>query len=128
MAAKGTITPPRPLYRQIAREQTVRRRLAVLHPRAASGMSATMIRALYMMAASIAEAVPGQMHDVEHLQTRIKGHEQRRDDREVLWSFGDRKRGEAAAGHGSCLPIRTISMSLVGESPDPPCCRTPLAA
>ncbi len=75
-----------------------------------------MIRALYMMAASIAEAVCGQMHDVEHLQTRIKGGtSSARMTAKYFRSLAIENVVRLPRVMSSCLPIRTISMSLVGE-------------
>ena len=56
MAAKGTITPPKPYTAKLRASRRCGDASRHFTPRSASGMSATMIRALYMMAASIAEA------------------------------------------------------------------------
>ena len=67
-------------------------------------MSATMISALKMIADRMALCGVEQLHNVERLELRIEGEEQRRDDGEILRHVvGDGERRQRAARHQQLL-------------------------
>ena len=94
-------------------------------PRSASGIRATIIRALKITAERIALAGVCQPHDVQPSEHRIRARERRRDDGEILRHVvGQAEGGQRPAGHQQLLAdLDDLDQLGRDSSRDRPCCR-----
>ena len=104
MPTKGAMMPPSPYTSRLRRSRAAAPMARNLTPRSASGTSTTMINALNITADRMALSGVFQMHHVEHLQLRIGGDENGRQDGEIFGDIvGDRERRQRAASDQQLL-------------------------